>query len=93
MIATGHIARTTSVKNELGMHARPASKIAAIAQQAGSQVLLCVNSHKVDAASILDILSLGAAKGTRIKIEIEDKKDIKVLEQLIVFFENGFGED
>ncbi|MCD4719883.1 MAG: HPr family phosphocarrier protein [Desulfobacula sp.] len=88
----GIIARRTSVINELGMHARPASKIAQIAELAQSDVWLCANSIKVDATSIIDILTLGAVKGTKILIKIENQEDRVVLDQIIDFFEAGFGE-
>lgn len=86
------IARKTLVKNELGMHARPASKIAQMAELAQSDVWLCANSTKVDATSIIDILTLCAVKGTRIVIEIENQEDMVILDQIVDFFEAGFGE-
>lgn len=89
---SGIIARRTMVKNELGMHARPASKIARIAETARSCVWLCANTKKVDAASIIDILTLCAVKGTKIVIEIENREDSMVLDQIVDFFEAGFGE-
>ncbi len=89
---TGIIARKTLVKNELGMHARPASKIAQMAELAQSDVWLCANSTKVDATSIIDILTLCAVKGTRIVIEIENQEDMVILDQIVDFFETGFGE-
>ncbi|MCP4672998.1 MAG: HPr family phosphocarrier protein [Desulfobacula sp.] len=80
------------IKNELGMHARPAGVIAKIANTAQNEVRLSVNADKVDATSIIDILTLGAVKGTRVVIEIENKEDIMILNKLIDFFESGFGE-
>ncbi|MFH2092858.1 MAG: HPr family phosphocarrier protein [Pseudomonadota bacterium] len=86
------LTRRTSVKNELGMHARPASKIAQIAGEAKSDVWLSIDSQKSDAASIIDILSMCAVKGTQICVEIEDEADTLILDQIIDFFESGFGE-
>lgn len=86
------ITRTTSVKNELGMHARPASRIAQMAGSARSCIWIHANSTRVDATSPLDILTLCAIKGTQIAIEIENQKDMDVLNQIIDFFETGFGE-
>ena len=74
------------------MHARPASKIAQIAESAESDVWISVNSNKVDATSIIDILTLCAVKGTQIVVEIENEKDMIVLDQIVDFFETGFGE-
>jgi len=89
---SGIIARRTSVKNELGMHARPASKIAQIAELAESDVWLCANLTKVDATSIIDILTLCAVKGTKIVVEIKRQEDRVILDQIVNFFETGFGE-
>ena len=80
------------IKNELGMHARPAGVIAKIANTAQNEVWLYVNSDKVDATSIIDILTLGAVKGTKVVIEIKNREDIMILNKLIDFFESGFGE-
>ncbi len=85
--------RKTIVNNELGMHARPAAQIAQVAGNAQSEVRLCIDGNKVDATSVLDILTLGAIKGTEVTIEVEDKRDIGILDQILEFFEDGFGEE
>jgi len=74
------------------MHARPASKIAQMADSARSGIWLRANATKVDAASIIDILTLCAVKGTKIVVEIENQEDRMVLDQIVDFFEAGFGE-
>lgn len=84
--------RRTSVVNDLGMHARPASRIAQIAETAKSDVWLCVGMVKVDAKSIIDILALCAVKGTQITMQIADQTDKAVMDQIIDYFESGFGE-
>ena len=80
------------IRNALGMHARPASRIAQIAEEADSLVWLCSDEQKVDATSIIDILTLCAVQGTQITIEIEDRQDTDVLERIYDYFEAGFGE-
>ena len=84
--------RKTIVKNELGMHARPAARIAQMAETAQSDIWLCVSDAKVDATSIIDILTLSAVKGTQVMIEIENEADVPVLDRIVDFFEDGFGE-
>ncbi len=74
------------------MHARPASQIAKLADTAMSEVWLSADDNKVDATSIIDILTLGAVKGTDITVEIDNDKDVAVLGEIINFFELGFGE-
>ncbi len=84
--------KITRVKNDLGMHARPAGVIAELAMEAKNEIHLCVHSDRVDATNIIDILTLGAVKGTKVVIEIENQDDVTVLNDIIEFFEAGFGE-
>lgn len=86
------LTKDTEVVNELGMHARPASKIAQMAENAVSDVWLVAGEQKVDATSIIDILALCAVKGTQIRVEIENKKDVSIMDQIVTFFDKGFGE-
>ena len=79
--------------NELGLHARSAAKIAEIAMKASAQVLIRKEEEEtVDAKSIIDMLTLACAKGTRITIKIESKSDIKILNNIVQLVESGFGE-
>jgi len=86
------LTRTVTVKNELGLHARPAARISAIAGEARSDVRLCKNGEQADATSIIDILSLACFKGTTVAVEISDPADLPVLNKIIGLFEQGFGE-
>lgn len=90
---SGITTRKTIVINELGMHARPAGKIALMAEQAHSDIWLSANDSRVDATSLIDILTLGAVKGTQVMVEIENSADVNILNRIVEFFENGFGEN
>ena len=78
--------------NNFGLHARPAAKIAEIAQKAKSRVWLIRGDEKVDASSIIDILTLACLKGTTVTLQIEDQADIEILNVISELIENGFGE-
>ncbi|MCP3944947.1 MAG: HPr family phosphocarrier protein [Desulfobacteraceae bacterium] len=80
------------VINELGMHARPAAKIAQIAMEGAGIIWLSNGSFEVDASSIIDILTLGAVKGSQISIQTEFDEDRELAEQIKAFFDIGFGE-
>ncbi len=84
--------RVTSIKNELGLHARSAARIAAIARNAVAGVWIQKDDQKADASSIIDILTLAGTKGTKIKIIIEDLADLTILNALADLFDSGFGE-
>ncbi len=74
------------------MHARPAAKIAQIAMTAQKNIWLSDGKNRADAASIIDILTLCAQKGSCIHIQAESFEDTAVLEQIKSFFDEGFGE-
>ncbi|MDJ0889400.1 MAG: HPr family phosphocarrier protein [Desulfobacterales bacterium] len=81
-----------TIVNALGLHARSAAKIAEMAQNAKHKVWVRYGGETVDAASIIDILTLGAACGSRIEIEIENADDTPVLNAIADLVEAGFGE-
>lgn len=87
------LSRETTVVNELGIHARTAAKIAEVAQIAKCKVWIARgDEEQVDASSIIDILTLGCAKGTAITVTVESLDDRAVLDQIITLVETGFGE-
>jgi phosphocarrier protein HPr len=84
--------REVTVVNDLGIHARPAAKIAALAGKAASNVWLIKNGEKVDASSVIDILSLCSTKGTRLILQVERPEDKTILKQIVDLFAQGFKE-
>lgn len=86
------LTRTAIVKNALGLHARPAARIAALAGDARSDIWLYKNGEQADAASIIDILSLACFQGAVVTVEITDPADMPVLHKIIDLFERGFEE-
>ena len=84
--------RDVVVKNELGLHARSAAQIARIVQNASANVWIKRGGEKVDASSIMDILTLACEKGATITVIIEDPSDIGVLDAVVALVNSGFGE-
>jgi phosphocarrier protein len=80
------------ITNELGLHARSAAQIARLVQKSKSNVWLKRGREKVDASSIMDILTLACEKGTTITVIIEDPSDIGVLDAVVELVNSGFGE-
>jgi phosphocarrier protein len=84
--------RPVTIVNELGLHARSAAKIAEVAQNARDKVWIARDREQVDAASIIDLLTLGCIKGTEIVVRIENPADRSILDQIVNLVETGFGE-
>ena len=84
--------RDVYVINEFGLHARSAAKIAKLAQAAKANVWIIKDGNEVDASSIIDILTLAGAKGSKITLKIEDPADTDILNAIVKLVEKGFGE-
>lgn len=84
--------REVVVNNRQGFHARPANMFVQTAMRFRSEVFVVKEKERINGKSILDLLTLGAQHGTKLRLEAEgdDAHDAVVaLEQLIL---NGFGE-
>ena len=86
------LSQNTIIKNDLGMHARPAAQIAKMAMTAEKDIWLSDGNTQVDAASIIDILTLCATKGACIYIQAASSADAPVVDRIKSFFDDGFGE-
>ena len=87
-----NLAKKITVVNELGLHARPAAKVAELAAKAKSNVWLIKNNEKVDASSIIDLLSLCCTKDSQIILQIDNPEDKAILKEIADLFETGFRE-
>ena len=90
--ATAPLWRDVIIINDLGLHARAAAKVAKAAQNATGGVWLQAGQEQVDASQVIDILTLAAVKGDRVRVTVDAEADMKVLDQITALFADGFGE-
>ncbi|WP_394835019.1 phosphoenolpyruvate--protein phosphotransferase [Pendulispora rubella] len=86
-------ARVFTLQNPLGLHARPAARLARIASEHG--VALRVGPEGgglVDARSILAVVALGLRGGATMRIEAEGEKAAAALSAIEVAVRDGFGD-
>jgi phosphotransferase system HPr (HPr) family protein len=86
------LSKKVTVTNELGVHARSAAMIAIIARKAKACVWIEKDGERVDATSIIDILTLDCPKGINITITINTPEDKDILDNIVKMFKEGFGE-
>lgn len=86
------LVKTVRVKNELGLHTRPATAIVKLIQSCQSEVMFTYKKEKINAKSILSILMLAAQKNATITIEVSGRDAEKTMSLLVDSFESGFGE-
>ena len=64
-----HARREVKIQNNLGLHARPATKFVQLASKFRCKVTVRKDSQTVNGKSVMGMMMLAAAKGTKIVIE------------------------
>jgi phosphocarrier protein len=80
------------LKNETGLHARPASIFIKMASKYSSEIKVIKDNKEYNGKSIIGILSMGAGKGTKLIIKAEGKDEEQAIEALKALIEGDFGE-
>jgi phosphocarrier protein HPr len=87
------IRRVVVVPNKQGMHARPAEMFVRRAQQFQSKIEIVHDNYRVEAKSIMNLLTLGAAQGTQLTLEAEGSDAQEAVDALAEVVEKGFLEE
>ncbi|BDZ66340.1 PTS sugar transporter subunit IIA [Agromyces mangrovi Wang et al. 2018] len=80
--------RTVTLRNEAGLHARPAAEFVRLASTFDAHVFV----DGKDAKSLLAIMSLGAVRGDDVTISSDDTRARSAVDALAELVESGFGE-
>ncbi len=84
--------KEVEVKNQVGLHARPATFFIQKANEYKSSIWVEKEDRRVNAKSLLGILSLGIIGGTVIKIIADGDDETAAVEGLIALVDSGFSE-
>jgi phosphotransferase system HPr (HPr) family protein len=87
---TSRVTRVIVIQNAQGLHARPADMFARLARQFQSRIELVRDDRRVEASSIIDLLTLGAGPGTVLLLEAEGHDAELAVEALAKLVESGF---
>ena len=79
------------VTNELGLHLRPAGQFVRKASKFESEIWIEYLGNRINAKSIMGILSLAIDCGAQIKIIAEGSDERDAIETLAKFVNSGFG--
>ena len=80
--------RTVVVTNETGLHARPAASLVQFVKNYPGEVTIIKEDKEANAKSIFNVMSLGIAKGTEIKLIVEGDDEEKFADELVECVEN-----
>ncbi len=80
------------VQNQVGLHARPATFFIQKANEFRSTIWVEKEDRRVNAKSLLGVLSLGIVGGTPIRIIADGQDENVAVESLVKLVQSGFAE-
>jgi phosphocarrier protein HPr len=84
---------TVTLQNATGLHARPAKIFARAAAASAAEVTVEKGGRRVNAKSVLSVLTLDCHQGDEILISVEGDGAETTLAELVALVESKFGED
>jgi len=80
------------IVNRLGLHARASAKLTQVAGKYTSEVWVSRNGRRVNAKSIMGVMMLAAAKGSRITVETNGVDEAPAMQAVTALIADKFGE-
>ncbi|HEY2028087.1 MAG TPA: HPr family phosphocarrier protein [Myxococcales bacterium] len=91
-MADDTVEKVCTVRNKMGLHARPAAQIVQTANKFPCEVSLVKDGQTVNGKSIMGVLMLAAAKGTTILVRAEGDEAQACVDAIGELFDRGFNE-
>ena len=86
------ITKEAVINNQVGLHARPATFFIQKANEFKSSIWIEKDERRVNAKSLLGVLSLGIVGGTKIDIIADGSDEQEAVDSLVALVESGFAE-
>ena len=86
------ISRSVTINNNVGLHARPATFFIQKANSFKASIWVEKEDCRVNAKSLLGVLSLGITKGTNITIIADGGDEAEAVEGLATLVESGLAD-
>jgi phosphocarrier protein len=85
--------KTVTVINRAGVHARPSALLVQTTKNFKSNIYIEKSNDRINAKSIMGIITLGASYGTELKIIAEGEDEETAVETISRLFESKFEEE
>lgn len=86
------LTREVTINNQVGLHARPATFFIQKANEFKSSIWIEKDDRKVNAKSLLGVLSLGIVKGTSVNLVADGNDEKEALNTLAALIASDFSE-
>ena len=87
------VTTTATIRNELGLHARAATKLVEVASAYEAELFLSKDGREVNGKSIMGVLLLTATRGSVIGIRGEGPDAEELVRAVAKLIEGKFGEE
>ncbi len=84
------VSKLVEVKNEAGLHARPASVLVKAASRFKSEFTIKMYGYSVNGKSILGVMTLAAEHGAEMELIFDGEDEEEALATVAELFENKF---
>ena len=84
------ISRSVTIKNSVGLHARPATFFIQKANSYKSSIWVEKEDCRVNAKSLLGVLSLGIVEGMTITLIADGNDEVAAVDGLVALVDSGF---
>lgn len=78
-----------TIKDAVGIHARPAGLLVKEAKKYRSRIVLTINGKSAEAAKLMAVMGLGAKCGQSVEVEIDGEDEEAAMEGIKAFFEQN----
>ncbi len=85
--------KTVTIVNQLGLHARAATKLAQLCQKFDARIELQQDGRTADASSVLALLMLASSKGKNVEVVTHGNQAEAALQSVVQLIESGFDEE
>ena len=86
------ISKEVTINNQVGLHARPATFFIQKANEFKSSIWIEKDDRRVNAKSLLGVLSLGIVKGTSVNIVADGVDENEAIATLSALIDSDFSE-
>jgi phosphocarrier protein len=86
------VSKNITIKNEQGMHMRPASLLAPMAAKYDSSVKIVFNGNEYDCKSVMFLMAACIKCGSEIELVCDGADEQNALDEIAAFIESGMGD-
>jgi phosphocarrier protein len=87
------LVRVVEIVNKKGLHARASAKFVQVAERFDADIKVTRGAETVGGTSIMGLMMLAAAPGTRVTIAVKGKEAQAAMDALCALVADGFGEE